>query len=180
MNRVMPQLWESLQQPGCSTATAAISRPSPNLPASPLRPPRRPGGKLSDLAAPRRRPVWLIVPQLRGLRALWSFRSQSNWDRHPNSSCGGRPQTSYARKVQNAPMTWVQPISWQPAAAVLRLESDLRERVDREDHSAHQPGVWQAWESDYNAAFFLRLNGPQRPGSSGATRQVTQAAVLWV
>ena len=61
---------------------------------------------------------------------------------------------------------------------VLELETDLRARVDGEDHAARQPGVWQAWESDYNAA-----STAQRTAATWAqwrNERVTQAAVAWV
>ncbi|MEI8084361.1 MAG: DNA methylase, partial [Actinomycetes bacterium] len=61
---------------------------------------------------------------------------------------------------------------------VLVLEADLRARVDGDDHSLRQPGVWQAWESDYNAAFTA-----QRTAATWAqwrNERVTQAAVAWV
>ena len=61
---------------------------------------------------------------------------------------------------------------------VLRLESDLRERVDGEDHSARQPGVWQAWESDYNAAFSAQRTAAT--WQQWRNERVTQAAVSWV
>jgi hypothetical protein len=61
---------------------------------------------------------------------------------------------------------------------VLELETDLRARVDGEDHSARQHGVWQAWESDYNAALTA-----QRTAATWAqwrNERATQAAVAWV
>ena len=61
---------------------------------------------------------------------------------------------------------------------VLALEADLRERVDGEDHALRQPGVWQAWESDYNAAL-----SAQRTAATWAqwrNERLTQAAVAWV
>ena len=61
---------------------------------------------------------------------------------------------------------------------VLKLESDLRERVDGEDHSARQPGVWQAWESDYNAAFSAQRTAAT--WQQWRNERVTQAAVSWV
>jgi serine/threonine protein kinase len=66
VDRVVPQLWEKLQQ-------AVFEDPSSDQPlilteVSPL---ARYGhldvlAKLSDLSAPRRRPVWVVLPQLRG------------------------------------------------------------------------------------------------------------------
>ena len=61
---------------------------------------------------------------------------------------------------------------------VLDLEADLRERVDGEDHSARQPGVWQAWESDYNAAFTAQRTAAT--WQQWRNERVTQAAVSWV
>ena len=61
---------------------------------------------------------------------------------------------------------------------VLALEADLRERVDGEDHALRQPGLWQAWESDYNAAF-----AAQRTAATWAqwrNERLTQASVAWV
>lgn len=61
---------------------------------------------------------------------------------------------------------------------VLALEADLRDRVDGEDHAVRQPGVWQAWESDYTAAFTA-----QRTAATWAqwrNERLTQAAVAWV
>jgi hypothetical protein len=61
---------------------------------------------------------------------------------------------------------------------VLALEADFRERVDGEDHALRQPGVWHAWESDYNAAF-----SAQRTAATWAqwrNERLTQAAVAWV
>lgn len=61
---------------------------------------------------------------------------------------------------------------------VLDLETDLRARVDGDDHALRQPGVWQAWESDYDAAF-----AAQRTAATWAQwrdERVTQAAVAWV
>ncbi len=66
VDRVVPQLWEQLQQ-------AVFEGPNSHQPlilteVSPL---ARYGhldvlAKLSDLSAPRRRPVWVVLPQLRG------------------------------------------------------------------------------------------------------------------
>ena len=61
---------------------------------------------------------------------------------------------------------------------VLKLETDLRERVDGEDHSARQPGVWQAWESDYTAAFSAQRTAAT--WQQWRNERVTQAAVSWV
>ena len=61
---------------------------------------------------------------------------------------------------------------------VLKLETDLRERVDGEDHAARQPGVWQAWESDYNAAFSAQRTAAT--WQQWRNERVTQAAVSWV
>ena len=61
---------------------------------------------------------------------------------------------------------------------VLDLEADLRERVDGEDHSARQPGVWQAWESDYNAAFTAQRTAAT--WQQWRNERITQAAVSWV
>jgi len=61
---------------------------------------------------------------------------------------------------------------------VSELETDLRERVDGEDHHARQAGVFQAWEADYNAA-----RAAQRTAATWAqwrNERVTQAAVAWV
>ena len=67
VSRVMPQLWESLQHRVFDGEMS--DQPLILTDASPL---ARYGhlevlAKLSDLSAPRRRPVWLVVPQLRGL-----------------------------------------------------------------------------------------------------------------
>jgi hypothetical protein len=66
VDRVVPRLWEQLQQ-------AVFDGPNSDQPlilteVSPL---ARYGhldvlAKLSDLSAPRRRPVWVVLPQLRG------------------------------------------------------------------------------------------------------------------
>lgn len=61
---------------------------------------------------------------------------------------------------------------------VLDLETDLRARVDGDDHSLRQPGVWQAWESDYNAAFTAQRTAAT--WSQWRDERVTQAAVAWV
>lgn len=61
---------------------------------------------------------------------------------------------------------------------VLGLEADLRARVDGEDHDARQPGVFEAWKADYDAAF-----AAQRTASAWQewrNDRVTQAAVAWV
>ena len=61
---------------------------------------------------------------------------------------------------------------------VTELEADLRQRVDGEDHHARQPGVFQAWESDYDAA-----RAAQRTAATWSQwrdDRVTQAAVAWV
>lgn len=61
---------------------------------------------------------------------------------------------------------------------VTELEIDLRERVDGEDHHSRQAGVFQAWESDYDAA-----RSAQRTAATWAqwrNERVTQAAVAWV
>ena len=61
---------------------------------------------------------------------------------------------------------------------VSELEADLRERVDGDDHHARQAGVFQAWESDYDAA-----RAAQRTAATWAqwrNERVTQAAVAWV
>lgn len=68
VSRVMPQLWESLQHRVFDGEMS--DQPLILTDASPL---ARYGhldvlAKLSDLSAPRRRPVWLVVPQLRGLQ----------------------------------------------------------------------------------------------------------------
>ena len=61
---------------------------------------------------------------------------------------------------------------------VLELEADLRERVDGEDHALRQPGVWQAWEADYNAAFAAQRTAAT--WTQWRNERVTQAAVAWV
>lgn len=61
---------------------------------------------------------------------------------------------------------------------VLDLETDLRARVDGVDHSSRQPGVWQAWEWDYNAAFAAQRTAAT--WSQWRDERVTQAAVAWV
>ena len=61
---------------------------------------------------------------------------------------------------------------------VTELEADLRQRVDGEDHHARQVGVFQAWESDYDAA-----RAAQRTAATWSQwrdDRVTQAAVAWV
>ncbi|MFW3122943.1 DNA methylase [Mycolicibacterium mageritense DSM 44476 = CIP 104973] len=61
---------------------------------------------------------------------------------------------------------------------VLDLEADLRARVDGEDHDGRQPGVFEAWKGDYDAAFTA-----QRTASTWQewrNDRVTQAAVAWV
>ena len=60
---------------------------------------------------------------------------------------------------------------------VLVLEADLRARVDGDDHSLRQPGVWQAWESDYNAAFTAQRTAAT--WQEWRNERVTQAAVAW-
>ncbi|MDQ1322178.1 MAG: hypothetical protein QG655_3423, partial [Actinomycetota bacterium] len=61
---------------------------------------------------------------------------------------------------------------------VLDLEADLRERVDGDDHALRQPGVWQAWESDYTAAFTAQRTAAT--WTQWRNERVTQAAVAWV
>lgn len=61
---------------------------------------------------------------------------------------------------------------------VLDVEADLRARVDGEDRDGRQPGVFEAWRSDYDAAF-----AAQRTASAWQewrNDRVTQAAVSWV
>jgi hypothetical protein len=61
---------------------------------------------------------------------------------------------------------------------VTELETDLRQRVDGEDHHARQAGVFQAWESDYDTA-----RAAQRTAATWSQwrdDRVTQAAVAWV
>lgn len=61
---------------------------------------------------------------------------------------------------------------------VLELEADLRARVDGEDHDARQPGVFDTWKADYDAAF-----AAQRTASAWQewrNDRLTQAAVAWV
>lgn len=61
---------------------------------------------------------------------------------------------------------------------VSELEADLRARVDGDDHDLRQPGVYEAWQRDYDAAF-----AAQRTASSWQqwrNDRVTQAAVAWV
>ncbi|EUA08695.1 hypothetical protein I553_9751 [Mycobacterium xenopi 4042] len=61
---------------------------------------------------------------------------------------------------------------------VSELEADLRARVDGDDHDLRQPGVYEAWKRDYDAAF-----AAQRTASSWQqwrNDRVTQAAVAWV
>ncbi|WP_102140890.1 BREX-2 system adenine-specific DNA-methyltransferase PglX [Mycobacterium hubeiense] len=76
-------------------------------------------------------------------------------------------------------------MSWATAdlVAALRrqvseLEADLRARVDSDDHDLRQPGVYESWKRDYEAAF-----AAQRTASSWQQwrdDRVTQAAVAWV
>ncbi|WP_240316640.1 hypothetical protein [Mycobacterium persicum] len=76
-------------------------------------------------------------------------------------------------------------VSWAAAdlVAALRsqvsgLEADLRARVDGGEHDLRQPGVYESWKRDYDAAF-----AAQRTASSwqqGRDDRVTQAAVAWV
>ena len=61
---------------------------------------------------------------------------------------------------------------------VLELEADLRERVDGEDPALRQPGVQQAWEADYNAAFAAQRTAAT--WTQWRNERVTQAAVAWV
>ena len=82
-------------------------------------------------------------------------------------------------------VNWSTLMAWTPTdlvtalrQQVLDLEADLRERVDGEDHSARQPGVWQAWESDYNAAFTAQRTAAT--WQQWRNERVTQAAVSWV
>ncbi|MGB0972815.1 MAG: BREX system serine/threonine kinase PglW, partial [Mycobacterium sp.] len=69
IDRVVPQLWQELE------ANVFDGDPSPQpLILTDVSPLARYGhldvlAKLSDLAAPRRRPVWVILPQLRGQHA---------------------------------------------------------------------------------------------------------------
>lgn len=61
---------------------------------------------------------------------------------------------------------------------VLDLEADLRARVDGEGHDGRQPGAFEAWKADYDAAF-----AAQRTASAWQewrNDRVTQAAVAWV
>ena len=61
---------------------------------------------------------------------------------------------------------------------VTELEADLRQRGDGDDHHARQAGVFQAWESDYDAA-----RAAQRTAATWSQwrdDRVTQAAVAWV
>lgn len=61
---------------------------------------------------------------------------------------------------------------------VSELEADLQARVDGDDHDLRQPGVYEAWKRDYDAAF-----AAQRTASSWQqwrNDRVTQAAVAWV
>ncbi|KZS61255.1 BREX-2 system adenine-specific DNA-methyltransferase PglX [Mycobacterium ostraviense] len=76
-------------------------------------------------------------------------------------------------------------MSWAAAdlVAALRrqvseLEADLRARVDGDDHDLRQPGVYESWKQDYDAAF-----AAQRTASSWhqwRDDRVTQAGVAWV
>lgn len=61
---------------------------------------------------------------------------------------------------------------------VTELEADLRQRVDGGDHHARQPGVFQAWESDYDAARTAQRTAAT--WSQWRDDRVTQAAVAWV
>lgn len=61
---------------------------------------------------------------------------------------------------------------------VLELEADLRERVDGDDHALRQPGVSQAWESDYTTAFTAQRTAAT--WTQWRNERVTQAAVAWV
>jgi hypothetical protein len=61
---------------------------------------------------------------------------------------------------------------------VTDLETDLRQRVDGEDHHARQSGVFQAWESDYDAARTAQRTAAT--WSQWRDDRVTQAAVAWV
>ncbi len=61
---------------------------------------------------------------------------------------------------------------------VLDLETDLRARVDGDDHDARQPGVYEAWRRDYGAAFAAERTAAG--WQQWRNDRVTQAAVAWV
>jgi N-6 DNA Methylase len=61
---------------------------------------------------------------------------------------------------------------------VLDLEADLRARVDGNDHDARQPGVFEAWRRDYDAAFAAQRTAAT--WQEWRNDRVTQAAVAWV
>lgn len=61
---------------------------------------------------------------------------------------------------------------------VLELESDLRARVDDDDHDIRQPGVYEAWKRDYDTAFAAQRTAAT--WQQWRNDRVTQAAVAWV
>jgi hypothetical protein len=61
---------------------------------------------------------------------------------------------------------------------VLELETDLRVRVDGDDHDARQPGAYEAWKADYDAAFAAERTAAA--WQQWRNDRVTQAAVGWV
>lgn len=61
---------------------------------------------------------------------------------------------------------------------VLDLEADLRARVDGDDHDVRQPGVFEAWKRDYDAAFTAHRTAAM--WQDWRNDRVTQAAVAWV
>jgi hypothetical protein len=61
---------------------------------------------------------------------------------------------------------------------VLDLEADLRERVGGDDHDVRQPGVYEAWKRDYDAAFAAQRTAAT--WQEWRNDRVTQAAVAWV
>jgi hypothetical protein len=61
---------------------------------------------------------------------------------------------------------------------VLALETDLRARVDGDDADARQAGVYNAWRSDYDAAFSAQRTAAT--WQEWRNDRVTQAAVAWV
>lgn len=61
---------------------------------------------------------------------------------------------------------------------VLDLEADLRVRVDGDDVDGRQPGVHEAWRTDYDAAFAAQRTAASWP--EWRNERVTQAAAAWV
>ena len=61
---------------------------------------------------------------------------------------------------------------------VLALEADLKIRVDGDDHDLRQPGVFEAWTHDYDAAFAAKRTA--WTWQKWRNDRVTQTAVGWV